>query len=491
MARVEQQGDSTRHEQPAVSRWAFIRVFSGLAILILSGTFYAEASAIRPASQAMFHLRVDQQASTPLTTTTYYAYLPIIARNYPRTSVIGVQMYGALSASTGFTRVVESQAAWVRYQLLWKTVEPQNTTPDQYNWTDLDNSLNAARMADIQVILTIEGNPAWAAIQEGGPVTNTADLVEFVTAVVQRYPFIQYIELYNEPDSVFRYGFKGSQYAAMLKAVYPAVKTANPAAQIVLGGLALDWFTDQGGPFDRNFLTDVLAGCGTDVCFDVMNFHYYSYFRPQWEAYGRDIIGKANFVQQVLADHNFVRPTIVTETDWPSGVAWSDPELAARYVTKAYVRGMAANLPIVIWFAMVDANPGEPGLLDSTTIPGQLIPRPSYTAFQVANRMLSDAKYVQPITQTDAVSSPIEGYQFMKTNGTRLDVYWYECPSMATLTPPQDCDGVAPLKIAATRIAKIDKFGNTTIVLDEDDGYRDGLVTLGVLSSPIYVDYSP
>ncbi len=489
MARIRKWVNSTGNRQPAIKRLALAGLLSGLAILFLSGAFYAEARAIRPAAPEAADAGMNRLAQAPLTTT-YSWYLPFIAWNYPRISLIGAQMFGALNASMGFTRVVESQTAWVRFQLLWKTVEPQNTTPDQYDWTELDNSLNATRDTDVQVILTIEGNPSWAAISAGGPVTNTADLIEFVSAVVQRYPFIHYIELYNEPDALIRYGLKGAQYAAMLKAVYPAIKAANPMAQVVFGGLALDWFSDQGGPFDRNFLADVLSGCGTAVCFDVMNFHYYPFFRLQWEAYGRDIIGKTNYVRQVLASHNFARPMMVTETDWPSGLSWSTPELAARYVAKVYARGMAAGLLPVIWFAMIDATPGAPGLLDSTTIPGQLIPRPSYSAFQVANRMFSNLRYVRSLTQTGD-SSPIEGYQFVTAAGKRLDIYWYECPSMATMTPPQDCDGVAPLKIAATRIAKIDKFGNTTIVLDEDDGYRDGLVTVGVLSSPIYIDYAP
>jgi hypothetical protein len=140
---------------------------------------------------------------------------------------------------------------------------------------------------------------------------------------------------------------------------------------------------------------------------------------------------------------------------------------------------------------MLDATPDAPGLLDSTNVPGSLIPRPAYEAFRVAVQVLGDAKYLRTITQTAPASHAIEGYQFVTLDGARLDVYWYECSSMVTQTPPQDCDDVAPLTIAAAQIAKIDKFGGTTILTDENDGYRDGLITLGVQSSPIYIDYTP
>ena len=76
-----------------------------------------------------------------------------------------------------------------------------------------------------------------------------------------RYPQVKYWEFYNEPDNIFSaFGDKGKQYAAMLNAVYPSVKAANPAAQVVLGGIALDWFSS--GVYDQNFLADVSARYG-------------------------------------------------------------------------------------------------------------------------------------------------------------------------------------------------------------------------------------
>jgi hypothetical protein len=425
----------------------------------------------------------------PLDVITHQVFLPLVSNNYPRLSTLGVQFYGALDAVHGFTRVVESQAGWVRFPVTWSTIEPTNTTPENYIWTSLDASAQAVQDANIAAIFTFESNPSWAAAKASGPVTNTADFTEFVGAIVARYPHIHYWEIYNEPDGSKSFGKKGAVYAALLAQAYPVIKAANPAANVVLGGLALDWFEDQGGPFDRNFLPDVLANC-TGVCFDIANFHYYPFFRAQWESYGRDIIGKANYVRQVLASRNFVRPLFATETGWPSASSWGSEELAARYVPKVFARGLAAGLQATIWYAMFDSDASNPGLLDSVTMPGSLIPRSSYEAFRVAVQMLDGVRYVRTIIQTLPDSRPIEGYQFATLDGKRLDVYWYDCPSVA-LAPPQDCNDVAPLIIAATRIAKIDKLGNATILTDEDDGYQDGSITLGVLSSPIYIDYAP
>jgi hypothetical protein len=417
---------------------------------------------------------------------TYQTYLPLVTIA-GKDSVFGVQMYGSLSPSTGFTRAVELGVGWVRLPFNWVEIEPVNTTPANYNWSGLDASVQAAQQANIKVILTLNANPSWAAANSIGPVTNTADLYEFMGAVVARYPSIRYWEIYNEPDQVQRFGTQGAVYATMLSNLYPVIKSANPSAQLVLGGIALDWFTEDGGPFVKNFLSDVLANC-SGTCFDVANFHYYPAFRGTWENYGPDIIGKTNFVRQTLASYGFTRPVFVTELGWPAGLTWGSPELAARYVPKVYARGLAAGLGAAIWFSMLDADSSNPGLLDSITTPGTLIPRPAYSAYQTLTSLLGGATYEGVVPTFD----PVEGYQF-SAQGRRLDVYWYDCPLVRMPLPggPQDCTNTKTHAIAATRVAVIDKFGVRVIKNDGDDGTVDGKVTLTIGTNPVYVDYTP
>jgi hypothetical protein len=137
---------------------------------------------------------------------------------------------------------------------------------------------------------------------------------------------------------------------------------------------------------------------------------------------------------------------------------------------------------------MLDADSSSPGLLDLT-----MTPRPAYTATRTWVGLMRYAHYQRAIPSSETGTSQIEAYQFSVPAGTgqkRLDIYWYECPSMNSIQPV-DCDNVAPLRIQASRVARVDKLGVRVIVDDTDDGYRDGYVTLGVLSSPIYVDYQP
>jgi len=425
--------------------------------------------------------------------TVHQAHLPVVMRDYDAgLSPFAVQMYhyGPLN---GWGQAIEAGVRSVRVPAAWAGVEPVNTTPDNYRWAGLDAAIQFASDAGIQLILTIDGNPSWAAASASGPVTNTADLQEFVGAAVARYPHIQYWEFYNEPDHRKAFGLNGDDYAAMLRSIYPVVKAANPNAKVIMGGLALDWFIEDGGPFDSHFLDDVLTHCA-GPCFDLANFHYYPWFRPIWEPYGRDILGKATFVSQKLALHGYSRPIVNTETGWPSGSSWGSPELQARYVPKTYIRSLAAGLLAVNWYAWLDSDTSNPGLLG----PG-LTPRPAYTVYQTLVTQMRFAHFVRAIPAAETGSTYLEGYQFSIPNlggQKRFDVYWYDCPSLYTVPAggmPTDCSNVAPLHVNASRVAIIDKMGNKTILNDADDGLADGKVTLpgGVGSSPLYVDYAP
>jgi len=417
----------------------------------------------------------------------YKVRLPIVMQDYDTTPPpFAIQMYGDIRPTTDFTRVVESGAKWVRLQVYWAYVEPNNTTPDHYNWAALDASVQTAMAADIHLILTIEGNPGWAATSACGPVRNLADFQEFVGALVTRYPKVQYWELYNEPDGISCFGGHGADYAAMLKAVYPAVKAANASALVVMGGLALDWFYQgDDGVFDRRFLYDVLSNC-SGPCFDVANFHFYPKFRKVWEGYGRDIIGKANFVRQVIRSYDYDRPIICTETSWPTVGVWGGESPQARYVPKSYARGLAAGLGVVNWYAWMDSDISDTGLLkrDGT-------PRWAYFTYQAVADLLQSARYVRAIPSTETGSMQIEGYQFLVPapgGRKRLDIYWYDCPTMSDSLQPTDCSQAAPLTINANRIAKIDMNGSRTIL-----NGAGGRVSIpgGVNTYPIYIDYSP
>jgi hypothetical protein len=436
-------------------------------------------------------------------------YLPIVARNYPLLPPpIAIQAYGNLDASTGLTWVVASGVGWIRIPINWLNIEPVKTTPRTYNWATADASILAGADAGLNFIATIANNPSWAAAHSGGPVNDPQDLRDFVSAVVARYPQVAYWEIYNEPDRIdMRFGENGAGYAAMLQSVYPVIKAANPNAQVVMGGLSMDFFKGKGddkgdgGFFDRQFLTDTVAACAATPslpCFDMANFHYYPTYRARWEPYGRDISGKAAFIRQTLATYNYVRPVLNTETGWwpasiPTDTFPTGQELAARYIPKTFARAIASNLLVANLYSLFDGDDvGLPGVVDKSGAP-----RPSFAALKTWTTLLGQAKYVRAIPSSETGDAQIEAYQFSVPSATggfkRLEVYWYDCSSLVTLFPavPADCANTAPLQISAPQIGMIDKLGGKTILSDAADGLTDGKVTILIGASPIYIDYQP
>ena len=88
---------------------------------------------------------------------------------------------------------------------------------------------------------------------------------------------MHYWEIWNEPNN---YNFWAphtdcNAYATLLKAVYPAVKKADPDAVVVTGGLAPET-TDSNNTSPTDFLNCVYkAGAGKD--FDAVGDHPYSF----------------------------------------------------------------------------------------------------------------------------------------------------------------------------------------------------------------------
>ncbi|MGC9350061.1 MAG: hypothetical protein ACP5JG_18115, partial [Anaerolineae bacterium] len=271
-------------------------------------------------------------------------------------------------------------------------------------------------------------------------------------------------------------------YGALLAQLYPVVKAASPEAKLVVGGLAADWFIDQGGPFDREFTDDLLGACQNKDCFDVWNFHYYP--NTDWDAYGVGIIGKTNYFRQKLAEYGMGDKEIIcTETGNNGAEKWGGDEQQSRYVVKAFVRGVAARLPIVIWYTNSDVTNTDfkPGLLDES-----YQPKPSYAALDTVARMISGATYVQTMSAAQTGSLHIEGYTFTKLDGRRLDVVWTEDD---TRYRPED-NPVLPFYASASSVKVTDKLGQwSEVINDGDDGTVDGRVRITVTGSPLFLEY--
>ncbi len=323
-----------------------------------------------------------------------------------------------------FPLMAEMGVKWVRTYIFWSEVEPVRETPPKYHWQKYDEHFKQLIDMGFTPIVIIAGNPSWISTYPGGPFDkgDLKDYLRFVRALVERYngdrksdapgsPRILYWEIYNEPDLTSLeyarhpvWGFWGNQptqYANLLKAVYPVIKGTCPDAQVVFGGIALDNWTH----FNSKFFEEVLKAGGGQH-FDIMNFHFYYPFHVVWDRFGPDIIGKANYVKKQLASFGLRKEIFCTEAGHWSGEE-SSLEFQANYLVKSFVRGIVADLKSMIWFILVDRDTKGTdftrGLLDN-----KLNKKPAFYALTHLIPHLKGAIYRQTLFLLDRGDIQIE-----------------------------------------------------------------------------------
>jgi arabinogalactan endo-1,4-beta-galactosidase len=175
---------------------------------------------------------------------------------------------------------------WVRANVNWRWLEPNaKGTIDQGVLAQYDYAIDRARAAGLAVLMPIsDGVPYWASgdpnkkIVNGQrqwnqyyPPANMGDFADITRFVVEHYKAkgVQAYEIWNEPNMAWFWqpGPNAGQYAQMLKAAYPAVKSADPTATVVMGGLSKN---------DFEYLEDVYRAGGGPY-FDAVAVHPYTY----------------------------------------------------------------------------------------------------------------------------------------------------------------------------------------------------------------------
>jgi len=445
-------------------------------------------------------------AAEVLTTT---VYLPIVAKYYDPSLVapFGIEThdYELLSRAT------EARMKWIRVSLRWDEVEP---TKGSYNWAIYDDRLGKIAAAGLTPIVYIWKNPSWAAATDCGPLYNNQDLADFLAATVSRYkdgPYgVKYWEIYNEPDGwrTGTIGCMGSdvpQYVDLLRAAYDTIKSLDPEAQVLLGGLAMV------GGANLNFLDQVLANGGGDF-FDIVSFHFYAsqinqtYTCADPDCTVRGLLGKAGIITQTLTQWGYDKPVMLTETAkrctsaYPDVAPCSAEELErqADYVPILNVRGMSEDLESIIWFTLE-----WPGFYHSSLLDQSGNPKLAYLAYQTLSRELAGARYSGRMEDPYLYCPEIEGHIFSTRGGTREKMVLWTNPVVdwTESGDPIPCEGGEVTRwmefrledLPSGQLRVVDKYGAERILTDggDDTGIEDGLVTVEVTSSPIYVEPYP
>lgn len=386
-------------------------------------------------------------------------------------SVFGVEINNGRVAATA-AQAQAANVSWVRYGgILWSDIEAAPGARDWSRLSSADAELQTLAALGATPIVIVRMTPAWAQKVPGstcGPIRADAldDFASFMRELVTRYsnpPYnVKYWEIGNEVDvdpalvpGDSGFGCWGDQndpyygggyYAEMLKQIYPAIKQANPEAQVIIGGLLLD--CDPTNPpagkdcAPARFLEGILQN-GGGAAFDILAYHAYAYWNPatvdwdrehvHWKHRGGALLGKLDFLRTVLNQYGVSKPILMNEGGllcYPSGIpcAEADPGYyndQASYAVRLYSRALANDVLGAVWYTLNGPGWRDGGLLDAAQAP-----RPAYQTLQFMANRLADARYAGPLS-----NEVLEGYAF-RTGATTYQVYWTKNDSRVEITLP-------------------------------------------------------
>jgi len=289
--------------------------------------------------------------------------------------------------------LAQAETGWAREDFQFQWIEPQ---PNVYDWRFHDNTVNALVGRGINIIGILGGpTPAWAnpaGSGEGFYPPDSQLFAQFASTVVARYKDrVHHWEVWNEPDNE-RYWKPAPDpvvYGNLLKAIYPAIKGADPSAQVLVAGLV--------SPEPAVSFLSAIAANGGWNSFDILSIHPYT--DPKGPEEGQ--IGAAGIGQvKALADRLGAKPIWATEFGWATdvggrgGIAF-DEETQANYLVRGSVLLRATGIDHILWYNLKDSASNERyGLLrvgGGSTDYGQSQWKPAFVAFRTLNQQLLGA----------------------------------------------------------------------------------------------------
>jgi Cellulase (glycosyl hydrolase family 5)/Bacterial Ig domain len=285
-------------------------------------------------------------------------------------------------------------AHWIRVFAPWDVLEPTaGSHPSNWLWTY--DQLLATVPKGTKVILDVVGTPTWESGSQAAnaPPRNAADYASFLHFLASRWVGkVAAYEIWNEEDSPQWWAGTPdpAAYTRLLESAYPAVKTADPNAQVVLGGLTGN---------DYNFLEGVYQAGGKGS-FDAVGVHTdtacninspYTFLRdPDGRLEPDSFLGYREVHATELANGDD-KPIWMTEMSWrTTSATCSEGAFAgqkaggvseaqqAEYLQQGY-HCLAEDpyVQVALWYPLQDEGPVTSGLLRAN-----LTPKPAYAAMQ-------------------------------------------------------------------------------------------------------------
>jgi hypothetical protein len=291
-------------------------------------------------------------------------------------------------------------ARWVRIYVNWPGIETADNHYDAATLGEFDRRVAEHTARGQKVLMVVSYSPGWASgsSDQTAPPRDPGKYAEFMAAMASRYRGkVSAWELWNEPDDSIHYrnGPQPAEYAALVRAAYPAIKAADPAATVVTGGMVGN---------NYRFL-EALYAHGVKGSFDAVGVHTdtacltaapdFQYREPDGRI-GRFAFTGYREVRRSMLANGEDKPIWMTELGWNTSPAVCDTggrkgtkpggvseAKQAQHLEHAFgCLQSDGYVPVALWFSLQDVDGSSTtahrfGLLDDG---GK--PKPSHAAFR-------------------------------------------------------------------------------------------------------------
>ena len=254
-------------------------IFVGQKLRIPTGGAATAASLLPPATFVATEESAPTAEATPVPATPP----PNMASNVG--FAYGVQVH---LPNQDMARVMQSAqdlgVTWVKQQIDWALYEPSEGA---INWAPIDELVDAMDVAGMNILFTVTSAPSWArdSDQEKGPPVDYQAYANFVGQMAERYAGrVAAYEIWNEQNLRREWntprGISAASYVELLRLAYVSIKTADPEAIVVTGGLAPTGFNDGVNAIDDRVYLRQMYAAGVSDWSDAIGAHPNGWANP-------------------------------------------------------------------------------------------------------------------------------------------------------------------------------------------------------------------
>jgi len=228
--------------------------------------------------------------------------------------------------------VREMGASWIVEFFPWAYYQAEDGS---VAWGHPDQVVGHAEANGLKIIARLGYTPEWLRPPDT-PMTYLDhdaydEYAAFAAAFAARYRGrVGYLIIGNEPNLSFEWGYRPTRpedYVELLRAVYPAVKAANPDIVVLAGALAPN-LEPEGSPWAINDLTYLqgMYDAGAADYFDGLAAHAYGLTEPAEAEPGPDALNfrRIELLRAIMVERgDEATPIYITETGWNDHPRWT------------------------------------------------------------------------------------------------------------------------------------------------------------------------